>query len=321
MSLGLKRRTPSSSLLGRLVVRAAATDATDENESSSSSSSSSSSVVKQQQSNENVEFDFSAIGGGEKEAKNIKKEEEEEQRRSLVDPLSPEFTKIDDSIQSVTSGGILKKASSSSSLPSSSANSTTVVEEEEEEEEEEKEEEKEEKDVASPSSSSPSTSSSLQQQDKKNALLGAASIGALAAGFGASALSSAIEGFAPMAAFEQLVGLGATLKYGPEVLKPLLSERGRQEAKISAAEKIEEVLKDESIFNFMKSTGNKDLDERLKKAMSGGYLDWESQDAKVLRAIVTDFVSDTDFQLMARRTIKSVANVARKIGKGARFGV
>ena len=38
MSLGLKRRTPSSSLLGRLVVRAAATDATDENESSSSSS-------------------------------------------------------------------------------------------------------------------------------------------------------------------------------------------------------------------------------------------------------------------------------------------
>ena len=320
MSLGLKRRTPSSSLLGRLVVRAAATDATDENESSSSSSSSSSSVVKQQQSNENVEFDFSAIGGGEKEAKNIKKEEEEEQRRSLVDPLSPEFTKIDDSIQSVTSGGILKKASSSSSLPSSSANSTTVVVEEEEEEEE-KEEEKEEKDVASPSSSSPSTSSSLQQQDKKNALLGAASIGALAAGFGASALSSAIEGFAPMAAFEQLVGLGATLKYGPEVLKPLLSERGRQEAKISAAEKIEEVLKDESIFNFMKSTGNKDLDERLKKAMSGGDLDWESQDAKVLRAIVTDFVSDTDFQLMARRTIKSVANVARKIGKGARFGV
>ena len=97
MSLGLKRRTPSSSLLGRLVVRAA-TDATDENESSSSSSSSSSSVVKQQQSNENVEFDFSAIRG-EKEAKNMnfKKEEEEEEQRSLVDPLSPEFTKIDDS--------------------------------------------------------------------------------------------------------------------------------------------------------------------------------------------------------------------------------
>ena len=318
MSLGLKRRTPSSSLLGRLVVRAAATDATDENESSSSSSSSSSSVVKQQQSNENVEFDFSAIGGGEKEAKNIKKEEEEEeQRRSLVDPLSPEFTKIDDSIQSVTSGGILKKASSSSSLPSSSANSTTVVvEEEEEEEEEEKEEEKEEKDVASPSSSSPSTSSSLQQQDKKNALLGAASIGALAAGFGASALSSAIEGFAPMAAFEQLVGLGATLKYGPEVLKPLLSERGRQEAKISAAEKIEEVLKDESIFNFMKSTGNKDLDERLKKAMSGGDLDWESQDAKVLRAIVTDFVSDTDFQLMSQgERLKALQTLPEKLEK------
>tara|TARA_B110000459_G_scaffold461_1_gene491 strand:+ start:55 stop:3858 length:3804 start_codon:yes stop_codon:yes gene_type:complete len=314
MSLGLKRRTPSSSLLGRLVVRAAATDATDENESSSSSSSSSSSVVKQQQSNENVEFDFSAIGGGEKEAKNIKKEEEEEQRRSLVDPLSPEFTKIDDSIQSVTSGGILKKASSSSSLPSSSANSTTVVEEEEEEEE--KEEEKEEKDVASPSSSSPSTSSSLQQQDKKNALLGAASIGALAAGFGASALSSAIEGFAPMAAFEQLVGLGATLKYGPEVLKPLLSERGRQEAKISAAEKIEEVLKDESIFNFMKSTGNKDLDERLKKAMSGGDLDWESQDAKVLRAIVTDFVSDTDFQLMSQgERLKALQTLPEKLEK------
>ena len=314
MSLGLKRRTPSSSLLGRLVVRAAATDATDENESSSSSSSSSSSVVKQQQSNENVEFDFSAIGGGEKEAKNIKKEEEEEQRRSLVDPLSPEFTKIDDSIQSVTSGGILKKASSSSSLPSSSANSTTVVEEEEEEEE--KEEEKEEKDVASPSSSSPSTSSSLQQQDKKNALLGAASIGALAAGFGASALSNAIEGFAPMAAFEQLVGLGATLKYGPEVLKPLLSERGRQEAKISAAEKIEEVLKDESIFNFMKSTGNKDLDERLKKAMSGGDLDWESQDAKVLRAIVTDFVSDTDFQLMSQgERLKALQTLPEKLEK------
>jgi hypothetical protein len=317
MSLGLKRRTPSSSLLGRLVVRAAATDATDENESSSSSSSSSSSVVKQQQSNENVEFDFSAIGGGgEKEAKNIKKEEEEEQRRSLVDPLSPEFTKIDDSIQSVTSGGILKKASSSSSLPSSSANSTTVVVEEEEEEEEEKEEEKEEKDVASPSSSSPSTSSSLQQQDKKNALLGAASIGALAAGFGASALSNAIEGFAPMAAFEQLVGLGATLKYGPEVLKPLLSERGRQEAKISAAEKIEEVLKDESIFNFMKSTGNKDLDERLKKAMSGGDLDWESQDAKVLRAIVTDFVSDTDFQLMSQgERLKALQTLPEKLEK------
>ncbi|CAL6306582.1 unnamed protein product [Bathycoccus prasinos] len=296
MSLGLKRRTPSSSLLGRLVVRAAA-DATDENESSSSSSSSSSSVVKQQQSNENVEFDFSAIGGGEKEAKNIKKEEEEEQR-SLVDPLSPEFTKIDDSIQSVTSGGILKKASSSSSLPSSSANK------------------KEEKDVASSSSSSPSTSSSLQQQDKKNALLGAASIGALAAGFGASALSSAIEGFAPMAAFEQLVGLGATLKYGPEVLKPLLSERGRQEAKISAAEKIEEVLKDESIFNFMKSTGNKDLDERLKKAMSGGDLDWESQDAKVLRAIVTDFVSDTDFQLMSQgKRLKALQTLPEKLEK------
>ena len=50
----------------------------------------------------------------------------------------------------------------------------------------------------------------------------------------------------------------------------------------------------------MKSTGNKDLDERLKKAMSGGALDWESQDAKVLRAILTDFVSERDFQLMSQ---------------------
>ena len=174
--------------------------------------------------------------------------------------------------------------------------------------------EEEEEEVTSSSSSQ--EHSQRQEEAKKNALFGAASIGALAAGFGASTLSSAIEGFAPFAAFEQLVGLGATLKYGPEVIKPLLSERGRQDAKISAAEKIEEVLKDDSIFNFMKSTGNKDLDERLKKAMSGGALDWESQDAKVLRAIVTDFVSERDFQLMSQgERLEALQKLPEKLEK------
>lgn len=267
-----------------LIVRAV-DDATPNNgEEDGQTSSTSSLLGLQQQSNENVEFDFSAI------EKKKKKEEE-----NMLDPLSPEFTKIDDSIQSVTSGGILKKASRSSS--SSSANDAAVV-------------------VESEGEDASSSSSSQRQQDKKNALFGAASIGALAAGFGASALSSAIEGFAPLAAFEQLVGLGATLKYGPEVLKPLLTERGRQEAKISAAEKIEEVLKDDSIFNFLKSTGNKDLDERLKKAMSGGELDWESQDAKVLRAIVTDFVSETDFQLLSQgERLKALQTLPEKLEK------
>ena len=265
-----------------LIVRAV-DDATPNNGEEDGQTSSTSSLGLQQQSNENVEFDFSAI--------EKKKKTEEE---NMLDPLSPEFTKIDDSIQSVTSGGILKKASRSSS--SSSANDAAVVVESEGED--------------------ASSSSSQRQQDKKNALFGAASIGALAAGFGASALSSAIEGFAPLAAFEQLVGLGATLKYGPEVLKPLLTERGRQEAKISAAEKIEEVLKDDSIFNFLKSTGNKDLDERLKKAMSGGELDWESQDAKVLRAIVTDFVSETDFQLLSQgERLKALQTLPEKLEK------
>ena len=263
-----------------LIVRAV-DDATANNGEEDGQTSSTSSLGLQQ-SNENVEFDFSAI-----EKKKEKKEEE-----NMLDPLSPEFTKIDDSIQSVTSGGILKKASRSS--PSSANDAAVVVESEDED----------------------ASSSSQRQQDKKNALFGAASIGALAAGFGASALSSAIEGFAPLAAFEQLVGLGATLKYGPEVLKPLLTERGRQEAKISAAEKIEEVLKDDSIFNFLKSTGNKDLDERLKKAMSGGELDWESQDAKVLRAIVTDFVSETDFQLLSQgERLKALQTLPEKLEK------
>jgi len=264
----------------KLIVRAV-DDATPNNGDEDGQTSSTSSLGLQQ-SNENVEFDFSAI------EKKEKKEEE-----NMLDPLSPEFTKIDDSIQSVTSGGILKKASRSS--PSSANDAAVVVE-------------SEGKDASS--------SSSQRQQDKKNALFGAASIGALAAGFGASALSSAIEGFAPLAAFEQLVGLGATLKYGPEVLKPLLTERGRQEAKISAAEKIEEVLKDDSIFNFLKSTGNKDLDERLKKAMNGGELDWESQDAKVLRAIVTDFVSETDFQLLSQgERLKALQTLPEKLEK------
>jgi len=264
----------------KLIVRAV-DDATPNNGDEDGQTSSTSSLGLQQ-SNENVEFDFSAI------EKKEKKEEE-----NMLDPLSPEFTKIDDSIQSVTSGGILKKASRSS--PSSANDAAVVVESEGED---------------------ASSSSSQRQQDKKNALFGAASIGALAAGFGASALSSAIEGFAPLAAFEQLVGLGATLKYGPEVLKPLLTERGRQEAKISAAEKIEEVLKDDSIFNFLKSTGNKDLDERLKKAMSGGELDWESQDAKVLRAIVTDFVSETDFQLLSQgERLKALQTLPEKLEK------
>ena len=263
----------------KLIVRAV-DDATPNNGDEDGQTSSTSSLGLQQ-SNENVEFDFSAI------EKKEKKEEE-----NMLDPLSPEFTKIDDSIQSVTSGGILKKASRSS--PSSANDAAVVVESEGED----------------------SSSSSQRQQDKKNALFGAASIGALAAGFGASALSSAIEGFAPLAAFEQLVGLGATLKYGPEVLKPLLTERGRQEAKISAAEKIEEVLKDDSIFNFLKSTGNKDLDERLKKAMNGGELDWESQDAKVLRAIVTDFVSETDFQLLSQgERLKALQTLPEKLEK------
>ena len=262
-----------------LIVRAV-DDATPNNGEEDGQTSSTSSLGLQQ-SNENVEFDFSAIE---------KKKKEEE---NMPDPLSPEFTKIDDSIQSVTSGGILKKASRSS--PSSANYAAVVVESEGED---------------------ASSSSSQRQQDKKNALFGAASIGALAAGFGASALSSAIEGFAPLAAFEQLVGLGATLKYGPEVLKPLLTERGRQEAKISAAEKIEEVLKDDSIFNFLKSTGNKDLDERLKKAMNGGELDWESQDAKVLRAIVTDFVSETDFQLLSQgERLKALQTLPEKLEK------
>ena len=265
-----------------LIVRAV-DDATPNNGEEDGQTSSTSSLGLQQ-SNENVEFDFSAI------EKKKKKEEE-----NTLDPLSPEFTKIDDSIQSVTSGGILKKATRLS--PSSSANDAAVV-------------------VESEGEDASSSSSSQGQQDKKNALFGAASIGALAAGFGASALSSAIEGFAPLAAFEQLVGLGATLKYGPEVLKPLLTERGRQEAKISAAEKIEEVLKDDSIFNFLKSTGNKDLDERLKKAMSGGELDWESQDAKVLRAIVTDFVSETDFQLLSQgERLKALQTLPEKLEK------
>jgi len=264
----------------KLIVRAV-DDATPNNGEEDGQTSSTSSLGLQQ-SNENVEFDFSAI------EKKEKKEEE-----NMLDPLSPEFTKIDDSIQSVTSGGILKKASRSS--PSSANDAAVVVESEGED---------------------ASSSSSQRQQDKKNALFGAASIGALAAGFGASALSSAIEGFAPLAAFEQLVGLGATLKYGPEVLKPLLTERGRQEAKISAAEKIEEVLKDDSIFNFLKSTGNKDLDERLKKAMNGGELDWESQDAKVLRAIVTDFVSETDFQLLSQgERLKALQTLPEKLEK------
>jgi len=264
----------------KLIVRAV-DDATPNNGDEDGQTSSTSSLGLQQ-SNENVEFDFSAI------EKKEKKEEE-----NMLDPLSPEFTKIDDSIQSVTSGGILKKASRSS--PSSANDAAVVVESEGED---------------------ASSSSSQRQQDKKNALFGAASIGALAAGFGASALSSAIEGFAPLAAFEQLVGLGATLKYGPEVLKPLLTERGRQEAKISAAEKIEEVLKDDSIFNFLKSTGNKDLDERLKKAMNGGELDWESQDAKVLRAIVTDFVSETDFQLLSQgERLKALQTLPEKLEK------
>ena len=66
----------------------------------------------------------------------------------------------------------------------------------------------------------------------------------------------------------------------------------------------------------MKSTGNKDLDERLKKAMSGGDLDWESQDAKVLRAIVTDFVSDTDFQLMSQgERLKALQTLPEKLEK------
>jgi hypothetical protein len=265
----------------KLIVRAV-DDATPNNGEEDGQTSSTSSLGLQQ-SNENVEFDFSAI------EKKEKKEEE-----NMLDPLSPEFTKIDDSIQSVTSGGILKKASRSS--PSSANDAAVVVESEGED--------------------ASSSSSSQRQQDKKNALFGAASIGALAAGFGASALSSAIEGFAPLAAFEQLVGLGATLKYGPEVLKPLLTERGRQEAKISAAEKIEEVLKDDSIFNFLKSTGNKDLDERLKKAMNGGELDWESQDAKVLRAIVTDFVSETDFQLLSQgERLKALQTLPEKLEK------
>ena len=264
----------------KLIVRAV-DDATPNNGDEDGQTSSTSSLGLQQ-SNENVEFDFSAI------EKKEKKEEE-----NMLDPLSPEFTKIDDSIQSVTSGGILKKASRSS--PSSANDAAVVVESEGED---------------------ASSSSSQRQQDKKNALFGAASIGALAAGFGASALSSAIEGFAPLAAFEQLVGLGATLKYGPEVLKPLLTERGRQEAKISAAEKIEEVLKGDSIFNFLKSTGNKDLDERLKKAMNGGELDWESQDAKVLRAIVTDFVSETDFQLLSQgERLKALQTLPEKLEK------
>ena len=264
-----------------LIVRAV-DDATPNNGEEDGGQTSSTSSLGLQQSNENVEFDFSAI------EKKEKKEEE-----NMLDPLSPEFTKIDDSIQSVTSGGILKKASRSS--PSSANDAAVVVESEGED---------------------ASSSSSQRQQDKKNALFGAASIGALAAGFGASALSSAIEGFAPLAAFEQLVGLGATLKYGPEVLKPLLTERGRQEAKISAAEKIEEVLKDDSIFNFLKSTGNKDLDERLKKAMNGGELDWESQDAKVLRAIVTDFVSETDFQLLSQgERLKALQTLPEKLEK------
>jgi len=264
----------------KLIVRAV-DDATPNNGDEDGQTSSTSSLGLKQ-SNENVEFDFSAI------EKKKKKEEE-----NMLDPLSPEFTKIDDSIQSVTSGGILKKASRSS--PSSANDAAVVVESEGED---------------------ASSSSSQRQQDKKNALFGAASIGALAAGFGASALSSAIEGFAPLAAFEQLVGLGATLKYGPEVLKPLLTERGRQEAKISAAEKIEEVLKDDSIFNFLKSTGNKDLDERLKKAMNGGELDWESQDAKVLRAIVTDFVSETDFQLLSQgERLKALQTLPEKLEK------
>ena len=277
---------------------AAATSSAATSLSSLSSSSSSSSAVHHHQSNEDVEFDFSAIGKNEratKEGKTREDKEEDKEEETILDPLSPEFTKVDETIQSVTSGGILKKTTATTKTPSG------AVEEEEEE---------------VTSSSSSQEHSQRQEEAKKNALFGAASIGALAAGFGASTLSSAIEGFAPFAAFEQLVGLGATLKYGPEVIKPLLSERGRQDAKISAAEKIEEVLKDDSIFNFMKSTGNKDLDERLKKAMSGGALDWESQDAKVLRAIVTDFVSERDFQLMSQgERLEALQKLPEKLEK------
>ena len=273
---------------------AAATSSAATSLSSLSSSSSSSSAVHHHQSNEDVEFDFSAIGKNERATKEGKTREDKEEE-TILDPLSPEFTKVDETIQSVTSGGILKKTTATTKTPSG------AVEEEEEE---------------VTSSSSSQEHSQRQEEAKKNALFGAASIGALAAGFGASTLSSAIEGFAPFAAFEQLVGLGATLKYGPEVIKPLLSERGRQDAKISAAEKIEEVLKDDSIFNFMKSTGNKDLDERLKKAMSGGALDWESQDAKVLRAIVTDFVSERDFQLMSQgERLEALQKLPEKLEK------
>ena len=71
--------------------------------------------------------------------------------------------------------------------------------------------EEEEEEVTSSSSY---IEQSQRQEEAKKRLLTLASIGALAAGFGASTLSSAIEGFAPFAAFEQLVGLGATLKVG-----------------------------------------------------------------------------------------------------------
>ena len=271
-------------------------DAATSSATSLSSSSSSSSAVHHHQSNEDVEFDFSAIGKNELATKEEGKTREDKEEETILDPLSPEFTKVDETIQSVTSGGILKKTTATTK--NQAGTPSGAVEEE------------------VTSSSSSQEHSQRQEEAKKNALFGAASIGALAAGFGASTLSSAIEGFAPFAAFEQLVGLGATLKYGPEVIKPLLSERGRQDAKISAAEKIEEVLKDDSIFNFMKSTGNKDLDERLKKAMSGGALDWESQDAKVLRAIVTDFVSERDFQLLSQgERLEALQKLPEKLEK------